>query len=212
MSDGLDTMVEERHAVFVEPEGAARAAVVDWKARIARQFPGSAYLHHPPHGTLWVGHVSRADDALAALRRAVAAVPAVAGFACRPHVFYDDAMAGGGQTCAFAAPLTSDLAALQHAVSEALVPYCAVPALVDVPAPLRHEPFVSSVRRYGFPFVGAHWIPHFTVASLLIPRDAALIHEFLEEGPQPSDSIQYVSWWRIVGDDHERGERMSLLS
>lgn len=205
-------MVEERHAVFVEPEGAVRAAVVDWKARIARQFPGSAYVHHPPHGTLWVGRVSHAHDALTALRRAVAAVPTVAGFACRPHVFYDDVMAGGGHTCAFVAPLTPELAAVQHAVSEALVPYCAVPALVDVPAPIRQEPFLSSLRRYGFPFVGGHWIPHFTVASLPIPRDAALIRQFLEEGQQPGDSIRAVSWWRIIGDDHEQLERLSLLS
>ena len=205
-------MAEARHAVFVEPEGPLRAAVTDWKARVAGFFPASAYLHHPPHGTLWVGHVSRAHDALAALRPAVAAVPAIAGFACRPHVFYDDAMAGGGQTCAFAAPLTPALTALQHAVSEALVPYCAVPALADVPAPIRQEPFVSSLRRYGFPFVGPHWIPHFTVASLPTPRDAALIREFLDQGEQPSDAIRVVSWWHIIGDDHQRVERLPLLS
>ena len=69
---------------------------------------------------------------------------------------------------------------------------------------MRSEPFLGSWRDYGFPFVGSHWIPHFTVAALPVPRDHHLLAEFLESTGCQQMTVRRVTWWRVVGDRHEQ--------
>jgi hypothetical protein len=74
-----------------------------------------------------------------------------------------------------------------------------------VPHPLAdREPFGTSWRRYGFPFVGSHWIPHFTVASLLTAPDDPAVAEVMSVGATHHFTVDSVSVWRVRGDEHER--------
>ncbi len=191
-----------RHAVVIEPEGEIREAVLAWKARVAGEWPSAVYLHHPPHCTLWVGDLAN-DDVAEPVLEAVSRLPEFRLSARSPHVFLDDALARGGQTCAFAVALTGDLVRLQHAVSEAVRRDRRPVSDDELPASLRREPFLGSWRDYGFPFVGAHWIPHFTVAALPVPRDHRAIVEFLATTASWQMTVSRVSWWRVVGERHE---------
>jgi hypothetical protein len=192
-----------RHAVVIEPEGEIREAVLAWKARIAGEWPSAVYLHHPPHCTLWVGDL-RSDAGVEPVLEAVSRIPEFRLTVRSPHVFFDDALAGGGQTCAFAVTLTDDLIRLQHVVSEAVRQDRRPVSDDELPAPLRREPFLRSWCDYGFPFVGSHWIPHFTAAALPVPRDHRLVAEFLASTASWQMTVSRVSWWRVVGDRHER--------
>jgi hypothetical protein len=191
-----------RHAVVIEPEGEIREAVLAWKARAAAEWPSAVYLHHPPHCTLWVGDLRR-DAVVEPVLDAVARVAEFSLAARSPHVFFDDALAAGGQTCAFGAALTDDLARLQHVVAEAVQPDRRAVSDDELPAPLRCDPFLTSWRDYGFPFVGAHWLPHFTVAALPVPRDHRVVAEFLASTECWQMTVSRVSWWRVAGDRHE---------
>lgn len=193
-----------RHAVFIEPEGALRDMVIAWKARVSRQWPGAAYLTHPPHSTMWVGYVHDGDLVRGALKNAAAQVPAFAISIQSPRVFYDDVLAGGGQTCAFAATLVASLTRLQQLFCDALRVHRSASIDADLPPPLRRAPFLESWRQYGFPFVGPHWIPHFTVASLPVRRDDPVVAEFLRSAPTWEMTLYGVSWWRIARERHER--------
>lgn len=192
-----------RRAIVIEPEGEIREAVLAWKARIAGEWPAAVYLHHPPHCTLWVGDL-RSDDVAEPVLDAASRLPEFRLTVRSPHVFFDDALAGGGQTCAFAAALTDDLARLQQAVSEALRQDRRPVSGDELPAPLRREPFLRSWREYGFPFVGPHWIPHFTVAALPVPRHHPLVAEFLASTGSWPMTVSRLTWWRVAGDRHER--------
>lgn len=193
-----------RHAVFIEPEAEIREQVLAWKARVATRWPSASYLDHPPHSTVWVGDVVDPAGAEGALTEVASSVAAVSLAIRSPHVFYDDVLIGGGQTCAFAAALTDDLARLQRAVSDALRAH-RMPAGDDqLPPPLRREPFLRSWREYGFPFVGPHWIPHFTIASLPARPDDPFIGDFLATLAAWEMSLSRLSWWRIAGERHER--------
>lgn len=191
-----------RHAVVIEPEGEIREAVLAWKARVAGGWPSAVYLHHPPHCTLWVGNL-RGDDVVEPVLEAASRIPEFRLTVRSPHVFFDDALAGGGQTCAFAATLSDDLARLQQAVCGAVQPDRRPVSGDELPAPLRCDPFLRSWNDYGFPFVGSHWIPHFTVAALPVPRDDRLVDEFLASAVSWHMTVRRVSWWRVVGDQHE---------
>ena len=119
-------------------------------------------------------------------------------------MFYSDLMAAGGQTLAFKAALTEHLAQLQLGLTESLVEHVYSVADEGLPAFLRHGAFVQSWRRYGFPFVGAHWVPHFTVASLPSAPDDPEIAEFLRSPAPRSMNVERVSWWRVMGNRSER--------
>jgi len=199
-----------RHAAFIEPDELLRETICAWKTRVAARWPNAVYLPHPPHCTLWVGAVRDASAARAAVESAVAAVAPLTIDRLSPHVFAGDALAKGGQTCAFAAPLSEPLAALQRAVCEA-VRLGGVGADDEaLPAGLRHGPVLASWRRFGFAFAGPHWIPHFTVAAIPAPPGDALVAEFMNAPAAPATAVRHVSWWRIEDDSHERMAELPL--
>ncbi|HYT69633.1 MAG TPA: hypothetical protein VEL51_24655 [Vicinamibacterales bacterium] len=199
-----------RHAVLIEPDGALRELVLAWKSRAAARWPSSAYVAHPPHSTVWAGEVADAVGAEEAVRAVAAALPEFCTTRHVPHVFYNDAFAAGGHTCAFAAGLTDDLARLQFAVCDAIRPHAIRKADSQLPVALRRDPFLRSWRQYGFPFVGSHWIPHLTIASVPTRPDDPFVAEFLASAAGPPQAVRAVSWWRITGERHERLASMRL--
>ena len=56
--------------------------------------------------------------------------------------------------------------------------------------------------RYGFPFVGNHWIPHFSVASLRTEKTDPIIRDFLSNTEQYDFMVDQFSLWRVEGDEH----------
>ena len=199
-----------RHAVLIEPDGRLREMVLAWKSRAATQWPSAAYVGHPPHSTVWAGDVADLAGGEHALREAASRVREFRIDGHFPYVFYDDALTGGGHTCAFAAALTDDLARLQYAISDALRDHREPVRDGQLPWPLRREPFLRSWREYGFPFVGPHWIPHFTVASVPLRQDDPFIAEFLASAAPRQVAVRELSWWRITGERHERLASMRL--
>lgn len=194
-----------RYAVFLEPVGELRDFVIDRKRDVKDVWPGAIYVGHSPHSTLWVGQLHDADAAENALRLVAPSLeewPPVAGVL--PHVFYDDVLADGGQTCALAIPLTTGLANLQTAVAWTLSPHIEKVTDQALPEALRHQPFLRSWQEYGFPFVGSHWIPHFTIASLPVPRTDQAVERFLEAPCPVLSAICDLSFWRVEGESHDR--------
>lgn len=201
-----------RYAAFIEPEGLVREMVIAWKDRVTQRWPHAAYLAHPPHCTIWVGEVNDGDVVRRSLEDAASKVPRFSIAIPSSAVFHDDVFSGGGQTCVFAATLTDRMTDLQMALCEAIREHRQETTDEQLPAALRREPFLQSWRRYAFPFVGPHWIPHFTVASLPARRDDPVIAEFLETSPSAEMWLREVSWWRITGERHERLGSLLLAS
>lgn len=193
-----------RHAVLIEPDGQLRERLLAWKSRVAAQWPSAAYVAHPPHGTIWAGALDDLGGGEQAVRETASDVREFCIDIQGPYVFYNDALAGGAHTCAFAARLTDDLARLQYAICDALRASRVRVSDGQLPLPLRRAPFLRSWREYGFPFVGPHWIPHFTVASVPVRQDDPFIAEFLASPAPRQVAVRELSWWRITSERHER--------
>ena len=200
-----------RHAVFIEPEGDLRDLVIRWKERVASLWPAARYLHHPPHSTVWVGELVDGEAAGRELEKVASKMRGTRVSVKSACVFYDDALAEGGQTCAFGAALTDGLADFQQVLCQSLRAHRKEMSDDSLAAPLRREPYFHSWRQYGFPFVGPHWAPHFTVASLPVRRDDPVIGEFLASKP-PEATRFCLSWWRVIGEQHERLAELRLAA
>ena len=193
-----------RYAVFMEPAGALRDFVVDQKRRVEECLPGQTYCGHPPHGTLIVASFQCGPDLESALRDAVRDIQAFDVRTTGMHPFYDDAMASGGHTVGVKAGLSPSLQALQFAVAEALHPFLVAAENDPAQAIDWTGPFRESLERYGFPFVGPHWIPHFSIASLKAPRGDSFLCELLALPAEFEFRLDQVSLWRVEGDSHEK--------
>ena len=70
--------------------------------------------------------------------------------------------------------------------------------------------FVDSFTKFGYPFVGKHWTPHMTVASLSTPKDHYLITEFLNQKLSLDLEINSLELWQIDKEKHSKIYEFSL--
>lgn len=195
-------------AVFIEPEGPLLSEIQERKAWLEARLPGQAYTSHPPHSTLLVGDYGPADQWRDALEASLRARPPFELLTEDWILFADDALAGGGQTVALRAALSSSLLDLQRGVAEALAPFHRGDATVHPLA--QREPFATSLRHYGFPFVGSHWIPHFTVGSPRVTAHDPLVAELQRPPAKFRSAVNAISIWRVCGDEHVRSDVLAL--
>lgn len=191
-----------KYAVFIEPEGELREFILSYKKKISSILPHQHYCNHPPHSTLFMSAMQEPENWLESLKSAVRRIFAFESHIRDTIVFYDDVLAGGRHTIALQVEPSAALFLLQRVVGEELASFVDRET-IDMPSSfLENEPFLSSYLRYGFPFVGEHWIPHFTIASLQTSKNDPLITEFLNLCPKFNFLVKSVSIWRIDGDDH----------
>jgi hypothetical protein len=193
-----------QQAVFIEPVGELLHFISDWKQLVASVKQDQPYLSHPPHATLLVSAVKDKPLWREALVKALSDRGPLEIRILRPFAFFDDPGTGGGHTLALEVDPTPPLMALQRAVAEATLPFVDRTA---IPAPVgfqEKEPCRTSFLKWGYPFIGPHWRPHFSVASLLTPREDPLITRFLAEQTPFAMTVSAISLWDIDKDLHVR--------
>ena len=70
--------------------------------------------------------------------------------------------------------------------------------------------YLKSFEKYGFPFVGNHWVPHFSVASLQTKKTDIIINDFLQNNKRYDFMVNKFSIWRIDGDQHTKLKTLKL--
>lgn len=201
-------MKPARTAIFIEPQGTLLEALYDRKAWLEQAMPGQAYCSHPPHCTLLFGDYGAPAEWLEGLSERVAAVPALDLETDAWLQFPGDVQAGGGHTVAYRVRPTPALAGLQQTVADCLAPFIQ-PSLNDHPLAGK-EPFARSLTKYGFPFVGTHWIPHFTIGSPIVAPEAPLLVRLMTVPVRHRFVVRILSVWLVTGDRHERIHELAL--
>ena len=188
-------------AFFIEPQGSLLEVIREKKALLESVLPGQPYVSHPPHCTVFFGRFGPTEEWLPTLATALAGVRTFVLRTTAWQEFDRDSMSNGGHTLAFRAESTEALGLLQRTVANTLQPF-RQPA---GPHPLDNiEPFATSLRRFGSPFVGEHWIPHFTIGSPRVLRSDPVL-ALLKSGPvSHSFFLRQLSVWDVDGDSHTK--------
>jgi hypothetical protein len=197
------TIKPARLAVFLDPTGPLRDAILARKALLESRLPNQAYTAHPPHCTLLYGDYGPPERAVAALRTALAGLPVLVQRSTGWLEFPDDTLAGGGHTIAYRLEATDRLLALQLRIAEALGPWHDRNVAAAHPLAGR-EPFATSLTRYGFPFVGSHWLPHCTIGSPRVAAGTPLLAELMAGSPEHAFEVANISVWLVQGEKHIR--------
>ena len=189
-----------RVGAFVEPSGPLKANILDWKKRINSALPMQPYCSHPPHCTLIHTEVSDATMAIAEITKNLRSFPAFDLYSEEAFVFWKDSATGGGHTLVWKLLQNKQLHELQLLVAKALIPYSNESLAPDF---VQGSPLLSkSFELFGFPFVGDHWIPHMTIASLRVDSSDELITAFLDQSESFEMKIDEVSFWHIQENEH----------
>ena len=186
-------------AIFIEPQGELKTSLLTWKKKVEEELPGQPYCSHPPHCTLIHANV-KGEDLVG--ERICQAQPRLFPFQVQvsgTDVFWNDT-ATGGHTLYLKISPSSELLDAQLRLAEVIRPAVLpkkVPVFVE-----NNQNLKNSYEKYGFPFVGSHWIPHFSIASLRTERSHPLITDFLSWQPVYEFTIGELTLWRIESDEH----------
>lgn len=197
---------EDLHGVFITPGTELDAVIRVQKEQVESRMPGQTYCNHPPHATLIAGRYHSVDIWLELLENL--RLPQFELMTNGYTIFTDDALAGGGHTVAHRLGPSETLSMAQRTVAEVLEDFVAVD---KSDFRFEMEPMKSSQDRFGFPFVGEHWIPHMTIASITGPEDGPLIRELMSDECSAGFNVTQLEVWRVRGDEHHCISRIDLL-
>ena len=68
----------------------------------------------------------------------------------------------------------------------------------------------KSMDKYGFPFIGSHWIPHFTIGSIKNLKNNNEYKIFLKKKIKFRNNIDKISLWKINGQKHKKIKEFKL--
>lgn len=199
-----------KYALFLEPDRALSHYIDQIKKKVENFLPLQPYCNHPPHCTLIFTCLRAPELAIKELKALFALQTPIIASVNRPLCFYDD-VCTGGHTMTLA---IEEENGLMHALQSKLA--TALRAYVDfskIPAPsgfLNRKPFKESYEKYGFPFVGGHWIPHFTIASLKVKKTDPFLLDLMNLKFSFECAFSNFSLVEVTGDDHVVKENFRL--
>lgn len=197
-------------AVFVEPTGDLLAFIRRWKARFDSVLPGQPLTAHPPHCTLIAARCQPREGGMRSIANGITVRPFTCSTLERVRIFEEDPMSDGGHTAVIEVAESSELRALQNDAANAMREIIDVGAAKQTAKGLRDPVLRASQKKFGFPFVGTHWIPHFTIGSPRVDRAHALLAALESELCQFTFRVSSVSLWDLDADPHRRIETIPL--
>ena len=189
-------------AIFILPEGNLKKRIKGWKKKIKKEIFDSPYVDHPPHMTLMNINISTSSEkkCINILKNLTTSIKPFKMKIINTGIFWDDKLTGG-HTLFYGIEQNKRLNNLQMTIAEGLKPMLKKNVK---PHKLLNGDLVlnNSFKKYGFPFAGSHWIPHFSVASLKVKRNNSIIKEYLSEKINYRFLTNQIAVFRIIEDDH----------
>lgn len=192
----------KKFGIFFQPEEKLSLFINDCKKRVDQALPNQAYCNHPPHSTIlctWLREIEQVEFVLEELLSEEVPIPYnIKESMC----FYDDALTGGHTVAMKIDDISCKMADLQVKVAEGLSTLIDFRAAPKPSGFLLSDPFRSSYEKFASPFVGAHWMPHMSIASLKVEKDDPLLLSLLKSEFKHVGFFNEVSLVEIKGDIH----------
>ena len=193
---------------FITPEEPLKSKILFWKGKVKKELKNQPYVEHPPHLTLINLDLYEENQAISNVKEFISSIRAFNIKISQKDVFFND-ISTNGHTIYYRANKTSNLEHIQSRLAVILAKY---KKSKNPPEFLKgNEILYESYKNFGSPFIGSHWIPHLTVASLQVENENSLLNEFLSKQESYTFMVEKISIWKINGDDHYMIDEVDLV-
>jgi 2'-5' RNA ligase len=194
-------------AIFILPIDPLKTELEGWKERVNKELPNQPYALHPPHMTLINIEVLNENEAIGVISSISKNINPFQISVISKNLFWNDT-ATGGHTMFYCVERNEALFNLQQSLAKSLQE---MKKTIQPPKNLtKDKNYLKSFEKYGFPFVGNHWVPHFSVASLQTKKTDIIINDFLQNNKRYDFMVNKFSIWRIDGDQHTKLKTLKL--
>ena len=188
-------------AIFILPVGLFEQEIISWKEKVSKNLANQVYTNHPPHLTIINLEVTNENKALDSILSLTSVVDPISISIKGTNIFWNDPKTKG-HTLYFNIRENKPLRKFQKLIATKLRPY--VRKGVAPKKFVKDDLFLLSQKKFGYPFVGKHWIPHFTISSLNVEKNHFLIDEFLSIDSFENFMVYEFSVWHIKNDIHKK--------
>mgnify|MGYP006074944083 CR=1 FL=1 len=192
-------------AIFIEPSVKNLRMISKWKELVNKQFGYQKYLDHPAHSTLAVFDLKKKIDSsfFEKLEDKISTFKKFNLTISKSSIFYKDPLTKG-DTLHYIIKSNKNLIHLQKII---LIHFKDIEKNLIKNQKYSNKKFDNNYKKYGFPFVGKDWIPHFTIASIksTIKKKEKFIKRFLmDKILHKLFTVKYISVWHISGNKHKK--------
>tara|TARA_Y100001970_G_scaffold281852_1_gene393499 strand:- start:37022 stop:37615 length:594 start_codon:yes stop_codon:yes gene_type:complete len=192
--------------VFLLPNGELNSQIIKWKRIIAEKIPDQPYTLHPPHLTLISLDIDNYDSVIRDVLRLSKYFSPFELNINKTDVFWNDSFTNG-HTLFYGLKKNVNLYKLQKHVANILINY---KKDNNKNIKMDSKVFEKSYKKYGSPFIGEHWIPHFSISSIQGSEKHSVIDRFLSTDVELSCMIDKITTWEINSDNHKQLDEFPL--
>ena len=193
--------------IFIEPNKELKIHINKWKNKINKKFIRTRLTLHPPHSTIYYANLIKDKDILNVLEATVKTIDSFRISVNKTLIFYDDELTGGDTMCLLINK-NDKLFQIQKKIAKSLKFF--IKKNSNAKQKFTNKALSTSVKKYGYPFVGKHWLPHFTIGSIKNKRNSSEFKQFTKEKVKFTNNINYISAWKISGNKHVLIKRFKL--
>ena len=154
--------------VFIVPNCELKSKITFWKKKIEKELHEQPYTNHPPHLTIIHSNINEHKAAINEIKECLEGLKSFKLTVYKNNIFWDD-LCTGGNTLSYNIKKNKYLNEIQKKLSAVFSKY---KETNEIPKFFRtQKQLYKSYQNFGFPFVGEHWIPHFTISSLKVDKN-----------------------------------------
>ena len=195
--------------IFLEPNKPLKKIIIKWKKNLKKKNIKGKLINHPPHSTIFFANIRNKKQLFLIIEKTIKEFKKFKVTVNKTDVFKNDLFTGG-DTIYLNIKKNIKLLLLQKKIAINLR------SLVDKKSKnkrnlkFKNKLLDISQKKYGFPFVGNHWMPHFTIGSIknFIQMNDYKIFRKLKINL--NNEINKITVWKIIGNKHIKLKEIKL--
>ena len=185
-------------AIFIEPKLNLKKFIIKWKLK-SKKYSNSNFVNHPPHSTIFIANIKNQKKVEKEILKITKNLKSFEIVVDKTDMFPNDSLTNK-DTIFLNIKKNKKLFDLQKKIANKLKSYVEI----DKNLEFRNQNFNNSYLKYGFPFVGLHWKPHFTIGSIKNFKKKKEFRLFIEKKINFINNVSSLSLWRVNKNKHNK--------
>ena len=185
--------------IFIEPKGKCNHFIKKWKKFLNSKFKVNNYALHPPHLSIYVGNLKLEKSLVLELKKLSKKFNEIEIVINKLDIFQNDVFTKK-DTIFLRVKKNKTLSTFQLRVAKIVKNYF----LSSKTTNFSDKNLNNSYQNFGFAFVGRHWIPHFTLASVKNFNKSSVYRKMIKKKILFKFKIKKISLWKINKEKHKK--------